>query len=200
MIKIGIISLLLVLTGNNLALGFDPSSNAGHEGHNHDSEGIYYTCSMHPEVRQSKPGKCSICNMNLTKVVMEEDDDEDSEQESHKHHSQVSESSEDAIAKVKLRKSQLSHFRPSYFPVTPMRMSKEVRLLGSVLQSEDRESAIPARISGRVEKNYIRSTGSFIQKETRSSSSTALNSSQQVKSISFPENHSRRIAPLNWKA
>lgn len=25
----------------------------------------YYTCSMHPQVHQAKPGKCPICGMNL---------------------------------------------------------------------------------------------------------------------------------------
>lgn len=24
-----------------------------------------YTCSMHPQIRQPKPGKCPICGMNL---------------------------------------------------------------------------------------------------------------------------------------
>jgi hypothetical protein len=26
-----------------------------------------YTCSMHPEVRQDRPGNCPICNMTLVK-------------------------------------------------------------------------------------------------------------------------------------
>lgn len=25
----------------------------------------YYTCTMHPQVHQAKPGKCPICGMNL---------------------------------------------------------------------------------------------------------------------------------------
>jgi Cu(I)/Ag(I) efflux system membrane fusion protein len=25
----------------------------------------YYTCSMHPQVHQAKPGQCPICGMNL---------------------------------------------------------------------------------------------------------------------------------------
>ncbi len=68
------------------------------------------------------------------------------------------------VAKVKLRKSQLSHFSPEYFPVTTMKMTKKIRLLGSVLQSEEKESSIPARIGGRVEHVYVKSTGSFVKK------------------------------------
>ena len=28
---------------------------------------VYYTCSMHPQVRSDKPGKCPICGMELVK-------------------------------------------------------------------------------------------------------------------------------------
>jgi multidrug efflux pump subunit AcrA (membrane-fusion protein) len=45
-----------------------------------------------------------------------------------------------------------------------MKMNKKIRLLGSVLQSEEKESNIPARIDGRIEKVYVKSTGSFVKK------------------------------------
>ena len=44
-----------------------------------------------------------------------------------------------------------------------MKMVKKIRLLGSVYQSEEKESSIPARIAGRVEKIYVKSTGSFVK-------------------------------------
>lgn len=31
------------------------------------SEKYYYTCTMHPEVHQDKPGNCPICGMELVK-------------------------------------------------------------------------------------------------------------------------------------
>ncbi|MGQ0698786.1 MAG: efflux RND transporter periplasmic adaptor subunit [Panacagrimonas sp.] len=31
------------------------------------SGSVYYTCSMHPQVRQEEPGKCPICGMKLSK-------------------------------------------------------------------------------------------------------------------------------------
>lgn len=67
------------------------------------------------------------------------------------------------IAKVKLRKSQLKHFRPDVYPVGKKKLNKNIRLLGSVLQSEERESKVPARLGGRIEKVYVKSTGSFIK-------------------------------------
>lgn len=130
-----------------------------HAGHQHDLE-TFYTCSMHPEIRESKPGKCPICNMMLTKVELEEADDTVPSSMAMMDEGM---SAGEAIAKIKLRKSQLSHFDPAYFPVSTMKMTKEVRLLGTILQSEDKQSAIPARVGGRVEKVYIKSTGSFVK-------------------------------------
>ena len=33
---------------------------------------LYYTCAMHPWVRESKPGPCPVCGMNLTPVYGKE--------------------------------------------------------------------------------------------------------------------------------
>jgi hypothetical protein len=124
----------------------------------------YYTCSMHPKIKEHKPGKCPICHMNLTKVEVEIDDNKSAQNSvSSNLEGSVENNAIEVIAKVKLRKSQLSHFKPEYFPTTTMMMNKKIRILGTILQSEDKESNIPARIGGRVEKVYIKSTGSFIK-------------------------------------
>lgn len=133
-----------------------------HEGHDHTQQNVYYTCSMHPHIKEDKPGKCPICHMNLTKVVVDEGD------RSAIEHIKMSIKPQEhnpanVIAKVKLRKAQLKHFKPDFFPVTTMKMTKNIRLLGSVMQSEEKESNIPARIGGRVEKVYVKSTGSIVQ-------------------------------------
>src|SRR6266481_8418429 len=31
----------------------------------------YYTCTMHPSVREKEPGKCPICSMDLVPVMKE---------------------------------------------------------------------------------------------------------------------------------
>ena len=73
---------LIALAGFVLGwLLFSPSSSpesAGGthaEAHNHDMHGTshdlvqdesgVWTCSMHPQIRQDKPGKCPICGMDL---------------------------------------------------------------------------------------------------------------------------------------
>ena len=171
----------------------DTNKNNSNSEHSHSKETVksYYTCSMHPQIKQDKPGKCPICHMNLTKVEVDDSDEEapatmavpEKDIWQCQNFPDVTSEKEDVcpidgtpmvlkpkenkagkvIGKVKLRKSQLSHFKPEYFPTTTMMMSKKIRLLGTVLQSEDKESNIPARIGGRVEKVYIGSTGSFIK-------------------------------------
>jgi|JI10StandDraft_1071094.scaffolds.fasta_scaffold71715_2 uncharacterized protein with PIN domain len=38
---------------------------------------VQYTCSMHPEVLQDEPGKCSKCGMELVKKETKDDDMKD---------------------------------------------------------------------------------------------------------------------------
>jgi multidrug efflux pump subunit AcrA (membrane-fusion protein) len=182
--------MLLGCTGDNI---HSTSKTKNHIDHEKSQSEIYYTCSMHPKVHEEKPGKCPVCHMNLTKIEIENDDTEKSlevnpivqkdtwyckdfpEVESEVKtvcpmdgtemilKSKANKAAK-IVAKVKLRKAQMGHFSPEYFPVTSMKMSKKIRLLGSVLQSEEKESNIPARIGGRVEKVYVKSTGSFVKK------------------------------------
>lgn len=152
----------------------------------------YYTCSMHPNIREDKPGKCPICHMNLTKIEIDDSDSSPTPPvraqkemniwQCEKFPDVTSESADvcpidgrqmvmrakdngaaAAVARVKLRKAQMKHFSPDFFPVTSMKMTKKIRLLGSVLQSEEKESSIPARVGGRIEKVYVKSTGSMVK-------------------------------------
>ena len=42
-------------------------------------EGTIYTCPMHPEIRESKPGNCPICGMALEPLIPSLDDEENPE-------------------------------------------------------------------------------------------------------------------------
>ncbi len=150
---------------------------------------VFYTCSMHPQIHEKKPGKCPICAMGLSKVVVEHDDF-GSDQKTTAPQKMVyycasdpsvtSEApgecpldgsamlmkrpSKNTVAKVRLRKAQVEHFRADLFSVEHMKMQKKIRLLGTVMKSEERESNIPARVPGRVEEVLVQSTGSLIRK------------------------------------
>jgi Cu(I)/Ag(I) efflux system membrane fusion protein len=170
-------------------------SDSGKKEHSHETEQVeenietYWTCPMHPQVKEDGPGKCPICGMTLVKATVDRGETKKTTSDQKikdlwqcKDHpdvtSEVEElcpvdgtpmvraSSEQAgkvIANVKLRDAQLSHFNPAYYPATQMKMEKKIRLLGTVLPSEEKERSIPARIPGRVEKVYIKSTGSYVK-------------------------------------
>ncbi|MBI3004469.1 MAG: hypothetical protein HYY49_03535 [Ignavibacteriales bacterium] len=40
-----------------------------HKGHEHEGEIDYYTCTMHPSVKEKQPGRCPICSMDLVPVM-----------------------------------------------------------------------------------------------------------------------------------
>ncbi len=148
-------SLALLLSVCVIALPTHATAENANMSHAHEHPASFYTCAMHPEIRENEPGKCPLCGMNLTAVTP---DDEDTQVT---HTPAVTATT---VAEIKLRKAQLQHFRPAYFTVTTMKMQKRARLLGKVLQAETREKTIPARVGGRVEKVYIKSTGSKIQR------------------------------------
>jgi len=147
----------------------------------------HWTCSMHPAVKMESAGKCPICSMALIYAEPNEDFDmpnvmnTDEEIWHCADYPDVTSSKEDTcpidgtpmikkkapspgkiVARVKLRKSQVDHFKAETFPVQSMKMKKKLRVLGKVVQPEEEESNIPARIGGRVEKIYIASAGSRV--------------------------------------
>ncbi|HLO58821.1 MAG TPA: copper-translocating P-type ATPase [Bacteroidales bacterium] len=62
-----------------------------HESHTHEhqkvadseqkepvkNDGVIYTCPMHPQIRQNKPGNCPICGMNLVPEKPQDSDEEE---------------------------------------------------------------------------------------------------------------------------
>lgn len=50
-----------------------PGAPVAHDGHGHAAGDVaYYTCSMHPSVRQNEPGQCPMCSMDLTDVTYDQ--------------------------------------------------------------------------------------------------------------------------------
>lgn len=94
-----------------------------------------WTCSMHPQVRQSKPGQCPICGMNLIPV------------------SQLSD-----LAETEKKAGIETE------PVKKRELYKEVRTVGKLDYNESRVAYIAARIAGRVERIYADFTGIQVKK------------------------------------
>ncbi|MBA7480855.1 Multidrug resistance protein MdtA [subsurface metagenome] len=124
------------------------SVQTGHEGHGHDEEAAtMWTCSMHPNIKQDKPGKCPICAMDLVPVSNSLSDQEDVDPDE----IQMTESA------AKLADIQ-TIFVERGIP------NKELFLQGKVQADERRISELTARFGGRIEKLHVSFTGEHVTK------------------------------------
>lgn len=99
-----------------------------------------WTCSMHPQIRMSEPGKCPICGMDLIPLTQEEQAAADP----------------DAI-QMSPEAAQLANVETSV--VSGGRPVREVRLYGRVEPDESLLQSQVAHIAGRIEDLYVNFTG-----------------------------------------
>ncbi|MCB0490161.1 MAG: efflux RND transporter periplasmic adaptor subunit [Cyclobacteriaceae bacterium] len=103
-----------------------------------------WTCSMHPSVRQSEPGKCPICGMDLIPLGNEDEGGDPME--------------------VKMSETAIKLANIQTMTVGKGQSVKEVRLNGKVKADERRKSSQAAHIPGRIEQLLLNFTGEFVQK------------------------------------
>ena len=109
------------------------------------TKGTIWTCSMHPQIRMPKPGKCPICGMELIPLVQ----------------TVTSSIDPDAIHMSK-EASELADVLTS--KVTLKKPVKEIRLYGKVQADERLFQNQTAHVPGRIEKLYINFTGESVVK------------------------------------
>src|SRR5215813_4973188 len=109
-----------------------------------------WTCSMHPEIIRDKPGTCPICGMQLVKKE------------------------DNAIAINDLKINDLlkptDQFVVSSIPVTTIRAKSvpiEVEVLGAIAYDTRLVNTISARVSGRIEKLYVKYRYQHVMKGER---------------------------------
>jgi Cu(I)/Ag(I) efflux system membrane fusion protein len=125
------------------------SESAGvHEGHDHESEDpTTWTCSMHPQIKQDKPGDCPICGMDLIPLESMGSGDEDFDP----NEVMMTESAA-KLADVQTTK------------VIKGNPEREIFLQGKVESDERKMAELTARFGGRIEKLYISFTGEKVNK------------------------------------
>lgn len=105
---------------------------------------VYYTCSMDPQVVESKPGKCPICHMELTAVkksAQQENNDE------------LTLSPE----QMQLGNIRVDTIRKEY-------MGSQMILTGTLNFDETKMNDVAARVGGRIEKLYFKKEGDYVAK------------------------------------
>jgi len=104
----------------------------------------WWTCSMHPQIRQPKPGKCPICFMDLIPVSVTSGEIEQR---------QISLSQE----AVKLMEIETSVVERKF-------VTTEVRMVGKIDYDETRVKNITAWVPGRIDRLYVDFTGITVSK------------------------------------
>ncbi len=114
--------------------------------HDHEGETIW-TCSMHPQIRMDKPGKCPICGMELIPLAEEQQEEEAASPDEIKM-------SPSAIALANIETVRVKKGVPE----------KTVYLLGTVKPDERNIAELTARFGGRIEKLYVNFTGQNVRR------------------------------------
>ncbi len=104
---------------------------------------IYYTCSMDPQVRENKPGKCPICHMELTAVKKSSSDNKDE--------IQLSE-----------QQIQLGNIRTD--TIRTGHIGDQLVLTATINFDQMKSSSISSRVMGRIEKLYYKNLGDYVKK------------------------------------
>lgn len=102
---------------------------------------VYYTCSMDPQVVETKPGNCPICKMPLTPVK--------------KDHS-----SHEGGLHLSDQQIQLGNIKTDI--LTEHELGDEMNLTGKLSIDQNKQWSISSRIMGRIDKLYIKNVGETI--------------------------------------
>lgn len=167
------------ITGLLFGYLFFHSSNeglsTGHEDHKTEIENQIWTCSMHPQIKQNKPGKCPICAMDLIPLTaMGATGDDVSPNE------------------IIMTESAAMLASIQTMPVTKGVPEKTVYLQGKVQADERKISVLTARFGGRIEKLFVNFTGQNVTKGEKLATiySPELVTAQRelLEAVSFKEN------------
>ncbi|MEI6053324.1 MAG: efflux RND transporter periplasmic adaptor subunit [Opitutaceae bacterium] len=136
---------LLILAGLFLGWLFFHSPKTFKDEHNHsETKKQIWTCSMDPQIRKDKAGKCPICGMDLILLTQSEA----------KVDSNAVHFSKEAAELANVATSIVSRQKPV----------KEVRLYGKVQADERLLQNQVAHIAGRIDKLFVNFTGEQVRK------------------------------------
>ncbi len=184
-----IIALLLVLSlGGYLVLNYYP--------HRHDGkveDKVLYTCPMHPQIVQDKPGDCPICGMKLVPLIKEKEKEKEKktryrstmnpgetndrpgkdsmgmEMVPYTVEDEDSVSGSDSggitgLAPVTISKEKRVIMGLDFETIRYRTMVREIRTSTKIVQDETRQYKVTTKVGGYVENLYVNQTGQYVKK------------------------------------
>jgi Cu(I)/Ag(I) efflux system membrane fusion protein len=138
-----------ILIGLIIGGGSGPAPAAGHdhgvESGSAESKAQTWTCSMHPQIRQPKPGKCPICGMDLIPISTGEEGETGPRE-----------------LKLSAYARKLADIRVA--PAQRRFVAAEIRMVGKVEYDESKVGYISSRVPGRIDRLYVDYTGTSVRK------------------------------------
>ena len=107
-----------------------------------------WTCSMHPQIREEKPGKCRLCKMDLIPITSGDEGDES------EHGDRMISFSPEAVKLMEIQTSLVER----------KEISHEVKLVGKIALDETRTKTITAWVPGRIDRLFVDFTGIQVSK------------------------------------
>jgi membrane fusion protein, copper/silver efflux system len=125
------------------------------DSHDHSAEkpaiearqATWWTCSMHPQIKLPRPGKCPICFMDLIPLASDKDGGTDVSPVQYTMSSAAKKLAEVETVEVKRDHAKVL-----------------VRMVGLVYEDETRVASLTSRVDGRLDEIYVSFTGSLVNK------------------------------------
>ncbi|GMU20798.1 MAG: hypothetical protein AMXMBFR13_08940 [Phycisphaerae bacterium] len=133
--------------------GFDKGTSAA-PAHDHAAaeaaapgeEILYWSCSMHPQIKKPGPDKCPICFMDLIPVLAGAEDDDPN------------------APRLGLSARARELARVLTTPVERREVAVDVRMVGKVMTDETLITQISSYVPGRLDRLFVDYTGIFVRK------------------------------------
>ncbi|HEY6144519.1 MAG TPA: efflux RND transporter periplasmic adaptor subunit, partial [Flavobacterium sp.] len=107
-----------------------------------NSELTIYTCSMDPQVKEDKPGKCPICHMELTPIKHDETE----------------------ANEISLSKQQIQLGNITTQTISGTQSSVVQNYTGVLVINQEKIKTVSSRAMGRIEKLYFKTMGDYVAK------------------------------------
>jgi membrane fusion protein, copper/silver efflux system len=116
---------------------------------------VVYTCPMHPQIRQAKPGTCPICQMDLVPVKAPAPSE-------HAHGGADAQGSPAQPGDLSLTAEQVKLAGVQTVVAVEGQVSSTIRAVGTVAVDDTRVREITTKVSGFVEKLYVNAEGQTV--------------------------------------
>jgi membrane fusion protein, copper/silver efflux system len=121
----------------------DAGARISHEGHGHDGKDVaFYTCPMHPAVRQKQDGQCPICGMDLAPVTYDEEES----------------------GVIFVDEARRGHVGVRTGKVVRAPMTRSIRAVARVAYDESKLDDVTLKLGGYISKLHVTQTGQAVKK------------------------------------